>query len=134
VSEEKQESLTLTGQFLVGKRADGSAFIKRLTPMQDIFAPAMWSAAKESIQAKGMRFLGVVHAFSNNVTGELSAIANTDSPTPSDEEKKWMDDAMLEIKYLDLFIANLQHSRCLAKSLEYECRDCLEGKELRLYV
>ena len=134
MSEEKQESLTLTGQFLVGKREDSTAYIKRLTPMQDIFAPAQWAAAKESCEAKGMQFIGVVHAFSNNETGELSAIANTDSPTPSDEEKKWLDDAMLEIRYLDLFIANLQHSRCLAKSLEYECRDCLEGKELRLYV
>jgi len=129
-----EESLTLTGQFLVGKRADGSAFIKRLTPTQDIFQPAQWAAAKQQIEAKGIKFIGVVHAFSNNATLELSAVANTDSPTPSDEEKEWLDGAMLEIRYLDLFIANLQHSRCLAKSLEYECRDCLEGKELRLYV
>lgn len=129
-----EESLNLTGQFLVGKRADDTAYIKRLTPTQDIFAPAMWSAAKQQIEAKGMQFIGAVHSFSNNVTLELSAVANTDSPTPSDEEKKWLDDAMLEIRYLDLFLENLQHSRCLAKSLEYECRDCLEGKELRLYV
>jgi hypothetical protein len=132
VSEEKQESLTLTGQFLVGKRADDTAYIKRLTPTQDIFAPAQWSAAKESVEARGMKFIGVVHAFSNNATLELSAVANTDSPTPSDEEKKWLDDAMLEIRYLDLFIANLQHSSCLAKSLEYECKECLEGKELNV--
>jgi hypothetical protein len=129
---EEQESLTLTGQFLVAKRKDGTVYLERNNPTQDIFQPAQWAAAKESIQAKGLRFLGVVHAFSNNETGALSSIANTDSPVPSAEETELMNQAMLDARYLPLFLENLQHSRCLALSLAYECQECAEGKELNV--
>ena len=129
-----QESLTLTGQFLVAKREDGTVYIERLNPTQDIFAPAQWAAAKESCEAKGMQFIGCVHCFQNNETGDLSAVANTDTHTPSVEETKWMQEAMLEIKYSDLFVANLQDSRVQQMLAEYplQCKDCLEGKELNL--
>jgi hypothetical protein len=79
-----------------------------------------------------MQFLGVVHAFSNKGTGELSAVANTDSPVPSAEETELMNQAMLDARYLPLFLENLQHSRCLAASLAYECKECAEGEELNL--
>jgi hypothetical protein len=129
---EEQESLTLTGQFLVAKRKDGTVYLERNNPTQDIFQPAQWAAAKESIQAKGLRFLGVVHAFSNNETGALSSIANTDSPVPTAEETELMNQAMLDARYIPLFLENLQDSRCLTAPLAYTCKDCLEGKELNL--
>jgi hypothetical protein len=134
MSEEQksQEPLTLTGQFLVAKRKNGTVYLERLNPTQDIFAPAQWAAAKQQIEAKGMRFIGVVHAFSNNETGALSSIANTDSPVPSSEETELMNQAMLDARYLPLFLENLQHSRCLALSLAYECQECAEGTELNV--
>jgi hypothetical protein len=129
-----QESLTLTGQFLAAKREDGTVYLERNNPTQDIFQPAIWAAAKESIQAKGMQFLGVVHAFSNNETGALSSIANTDSPVPSAEEQELMNQAMLDARYLPLFLENLQDSRVQQMLAEYrlQCKECTESKPLCL--
>ncbi len=126
------ETVTLIHQSIVARRSDGTAYIERLDPMQDIFVPAQWAAAKESCEAKGMQFIGCVHCFQNNETGDLSAVANTDTPTPSVEETKWMQEAMLEIKYSDLFVANLQDSRAWDALTAYTCQDCLEGKELNV--
>jgi hypothetical protein len=130
----EQEPLTLTGQFIIGRKGDSSVYIERNNPTQDIFQPAQWSAAKESIRAKGMRFLGVVHAFSNNETGELSAVANTDSPVPSAEETELMNQAMLDARYLPLFLENLQDSRVqqMLALCPLDCKECAEGEELNL--
>lgn len=129
-----EETVKLTGQFLVAKRADGTVYLERLDPIQDILAPAQWAAAKREIEAKGMQSLGVVHAFSNNETGELSAVANTDSPVPSAEEQELMNQAMLDIRYLPLLLDNLEHSRVQQTIALYplECRECAEGKELNV--
>ena len=131
---EHQEALTLTGQFLVAKRKDGTAYLERNNPTQDIFQPAQWAAAKESIQAKGLRFLGVVHAFSNNETGALSSIANTDSPVPSAEETELMNQAMLDTRYLPLVLENLQDSRVqqMLALCPLDCKECTESKPLCL--
>jgi hypothetical protein len=129
-----EETVKLTGQFLVAKRADGTVYLERLDPIQDILAPAQWAAAKQEIEAKGMQFLGVVHAFSNNETGELSSVANTDSPAPSAEEVALMNQAMLDARYLPLFLDNLEHSKVQEMLALYplECQDCKEGKPLCL--
>jgi hypothetical protein len=131
---EEQEPLTLTGQFIIGRKGDSSIYIERNNPTQDIFQPAIWSAAKQQIEAKGMKFLGVVHAFSNNATGELSAVANTDSPVPSAEETELMNQAMLDARYLPLFLENLQDSRVqqMLALCPLECKECAEGKALEL--
>jgi hypothetical protein len=131
---EQQEALTMTGQYLVGKKQNGTPYIWRNNSAQDIFVPAQWAAAKESVEVKGMTFVGVVHCFQNNATLELSAVANTDTPTPSDEEKKWLDDIMLDLRYMDLFVANIEHSKVAEMLYLYplECKDCLEGRPLCL--
>jgi hypothetical protein len=130
----EREELTLTSQVLVAKRADGTVYLERLEPTRDIFKPVEWQAAKREIEAKGMKFLGVVHAFSNNETGDLSAVANTDSPVPSAEETELMNQAMLDARYLPLFLDNLEHSRVQQTIALYplECQDCKEGKPLCL--
>ena len=57
------EQLILCGQYIVARKQDGSPYLARLEPIQDIFKPVEWQAAKQQIEAKGMQFLGVVHAF-----------------------------------------------------------------------
>jgi hypothetical protein len=133
-SQESSESLTLTGQFLVAKREDGTAYLERLDPTQDIFVPAQWAAVKQQIEAKGMQLLGVVHAFSNDETGELSAVANTDSPVPTAEETELMNQAMLDARYLPLVLENLQDSRVqqMLALCPLDCKECAEGKPLCL--
>ena len=81
-----------------------------------------------------MKFLGVVHAFSNTETGALSAVANTDSPVPSAEEVALMNQAMLDARYLPLFLDNLEHSKVQEMLALYplECRECAEGRPLCL--
>jgi hypothetical protein len=130
----EREELTLTSQVLVAKRADGTVYLERLEPTRDIFKPVEWQAAKQQIEAKGMQFLGVAHAFSNTETGELSAVANTDTPTPSAEETELMNQAMLDIRYLPLLLDNLEHSKVQEMLALYplECRECAEGKELHV--
>jgi hypothetical protein len=132
--QESQEPLTLTGQFIIGRKGDSSVYLERNNPTQDIFAPAQWAAAKQQIEAKGMRFLGVVHAFSNNDTGALSAVANTDSPVPSAEETELMNQAMLDARYLPLVLENLQDSRVqqMLALCPLDCKECTEGKPLCL--
>jgi len=131
---EQQEALTMTGQYLVGKKQNGTPYIWRNNSAQDIFVPAQWAAAKESVQAKGMQFLGVIHAFSNNETGELSAVANTDSPVPTAEETELMNQAMLDARYLDLFVENLQNSKVqsLKDSWYLDCKECAAGQVLNV--
>ena len=49
---EEQESLTLTGQFLVAKQKDGtvsSPYLERLEPTRDIFKPVEWAKAKKRV-------------------------------------------------------------------------------------
>ena len=120
-------------QFIVSRKQDGSPHIQRNEPIEDLMNPVQWAKAKESVEAKGMTFVGVVHAFKSE-SGDISVTYNTDSIPPSAEDVRLMDDALLTVRFADLFLENLQHSRVQEMLSLYplNCKECTEGKPLCL--
>jgi hypothetical protein len=118
-------------QFIVSRKQDGSPHIQRNEPIEDLMNPVQWAKVKEYCAARGTPFVGIVHCFKSE-SGDISVTYNTDSIPPSSEDTRLMDDALLTVRFADLFLENLQHSRCLELQLAYECKDCAEGKELHV--
>jgi hypothetical protein len=137
---EPQESLELVSQFIVA-RGRSEVYIERCLEFTDFFDQSIRTKLREGLRAKGVEpLIGCVHCFRNKVTGEISSTHNylgglSDEATPVTlEEQELMDAALVEIRYADLLLKNLQDSRVQQMLAEYplECKECAEGKPLCL--
>ena len=137
---EHQESLELVSQFIVARGRSG-VYIERCLEFTDFFDPSIRTKLREGLKAKGVEpLIGCVHCFRNKATGEISSTHNylgglSDEVTPVTlQEQELMNAALVEIRYADLFLENLEHSKVQERIALYplECRECAEGKELNV--
>jgi hypothetical protein len=119
----EQESVTLVNQFFVAKRKDGTVYIEQLVAFENLLSSDGWVKVKGECTAKGMQFIATVHCFQSE-SGELSMNCNT-SEDASEEDKRLLDSALLDIRYADLFLENLQHGRAWDVLTAHSCEDCV---------
>jgi hypothetical protein len=137
---EHQESLELVSQFIVARGRSG-VYIERCLEFTDFFDQSIRTKLREGLKAKGVEpLIGCVHCFRNKATGKISSTHNylgglSDEATPVTlQEQELMGAALVEIRYADLFLKNLQDSRVQQTIALYplECQDCKEGRPLCL--
>jgi hypothetical protein len=137
---EPQEALELVSQFIVARGRSG-VYIERCLEFTDFFDQSIRTKLREGLKAKGVEpLIGCVHCFRNKVTGEISSTHNylgglSDEATPVTlQEQELMDAALIEIRYADLFLKNLQDSRVqqMLALCPLDCKECAEGKPLCL--